>query len=181
LQNLRRADNPTGEKLRMNVSPLDLRQQTFRTVFRGYDKVEVTSFLNAFAEDYEQALLAADRLRQDVVRMEAIINEQRAHENNLKSTLMTAQKLADDITSRAELEAQRIVREAETRAELMLEKTQSRLEDIQREIDGMKLKRRDAETSLESTIQALRNTLEFVREQDTRERDEKTFLRKVVG
>ena len=165
----------------MNVSPLDLRQQTFRTAFRGYDKVEVTSFLNAFAEDYEQALLAADRLRQDVVRMEAIINEQRAHENNLKSTLMTAQKLADDITSRAELEAQRIVREAETRAELMLEKTQSRLEDIQREIDGMKLKRRDAETSLESTIQALRNTLEFVREQDTRERDEKTFLRKVAG
>lgn len=165
----------------MNVSPLDLRQQTFRTAFRGYDKVEVTSFLSAFAEDYEQALLAADRLRQDVVRMEAIINEQRAHENNLKSTLMTAQKLADDITSRAELEAQRIVREAETRAELMLEKTQSRLEDIQREIDGMMLKRRDAETSLESTIQALRNTLEFVREQDTRERDEKTFLRKVVG
>jgi len=165
----------------MNVSPLDLRQQTFRTAFRGYDKVEVTSFLSAFAEDYEQALLAADRLRQDVVRMEAIINEQRAHENNLKSTLMTAQRLADDITSRAELEAQRIVREAETRAELMLEKTQSRLEDIQREIDGMKLKRRDAETSLESTIQALRNTLEFVREQDTRERDEKTFLRKVVG
>ena len=165
----------------MNVSPLDLRQQTFRTAFRGYDKVEVTSFLSAFAEDYEQALLAADRLRQDVVRMEAIINEQRAHENNLKSTLMTAQRLADDITSRAELEAHRIVREAETRAELMLEKTQSRLEDIQREIDGMKLKRRDAETSLESTIQALRNTLEFVREQDTRERDEKTFLRKVVG
>ncbi len=165
----------------MNVSPLDLRQQTFRTAFRGYDTVEVTSFLSAFAEDYEQALLAADRLRQDVIRMEAIINEQRAHENNLKSTLLTAQKLADDITGRAELEAQRIVREAETRAELLLEKTQSRLEDIHREIDGMKLKRRDAETSLESMIQALRNTLEYIREQDTRERDEKTFLRKVAG
>ena len=165
----------------MNVSPLDLRQQTFRTSFRGYDKVEVTAFLTAFAEDYEQALLAADRLRQDVIRMEAIINELRAYENNLKSTLLTAQKLADDITSRAELEAQRIVREAETRAELLLEKTQSRLEDIHREIDGMKLKRRDAETSLEATIQALRNTLEYVREQDTRDRDEKTFLRKIAG
>jgi cell division initiation protein len=165
----------------MNVSPLDLRQQTFRTAFRGFDKVEVTSFLSAFAEDYEQALLAADRLRQDVVRMEAIINEQRAHENNLKSTLLTAQKLADDITSRAELEAQRIVREAETRAELLLEKTQSRLEDIHREIDGMKLKRRDVETSIESAIQALHNTLEYVREQASREREEKPILRKVIG
>ena len=165
----------------MNVSPLDLRQAKFRRKLRGFDPVEVTSFLAAVADDYEQALLAADRLRQDVIRMETIINELRAHENNLKSTLLTAQRLSDDITSRAELEAQRIVREAETRAELLLEKTQSRLEDIHREIDGMKLKRRDAETSLEATIQALRNTLEFVREQDTRERDEKTFLRKVVG
>jgi cell division initiation protein len=166
----------------MNVSPLDLRQQTFRTAFRGFDKVEVTSFLGAFAEDYEQALLAADRLRQDVIRMEAIINEQRAHENNLKSTLLTAQKLADDITSRADQEATRVVREAEARAELLLEKTQSRLEDIVREIDGMKLKRRDVETSIESTIQALRNTLEYVREQESREREEKTtILRKVFG
>jgi cell division initiation protein len=114
------ADKPTGEKLRMKVSPLDLRQQTFATSFRGYDKVEVTAFLSAFAEDYEQALLAADRLRHDMIRMEAIINEQRANENNLKSTLMTAQKLADDITSRAEQEAQRIIREAEVRAELLL-------------------------------------------------------------
>ena len=165
----------------MNVSPLDLRQQTFATSFRGYDKVEVTAFLSAFAEDYEQALLAADRLRQDVVRMEAIINEQRAHENNLKATLLTAQKLADDITGRAELEAQRIVREAETRAELMLEKAQARLEDIHRDIDGMRLKRRDVETSLESTIQAVRNTLEYIREQETREREDKFVLRKVIG
>jgi hypothetical protein len=40
----------------------------------------------------------------------------------------------------------------------------------------MKLKRRDVETTLESTIQTLRNTLEYVREQEQRERDEKILL-----
>jgi cell division initiation protein len=165
----------------MNVSPLDLRQQTFRSAFRGFDKVEVTSFLTAFAEDYEQALHAADCLRQDMLRMEAIINEHRAHENNLKSTLMTAQKLADDITKRAEDEARRIIRDAETRADLLLEKAQLRLEDIHREIDGMRLKRRDVETTIEATIQTLRNTLEYVHEQEAREREEKPVLRKVFG
>ena len=50
----------------MNVSPLDLRQQRFRTAFRGFDKVEVTSFLMAVADDYEQALRETDRLRQDL-------------------------------------------------------------------------------------------------------------------
>jgi cell division initiation protein len=160
----------------MKVSPLDLRQQRFRSAFRGFDKVEVTSFLHAVADDYEQALRETDRLRQDLARIEAVLNEHREHEKNLQSTLMTAQKLSDDIKASAELEARRIIREAEGRSDLLLEKTQSRLEDIQREIDGLKLKRRDVENSIESTMQALRNTLEFVREQDTREREDKILI-----
>ena len=161
---------------RMKVSPLDLRQQRFRNAFRGFDKVEVTSFLAAAADDYEQALRETDRLRQDLARIEAVLNEHREHEKNLQSTLMTAQKLSDDIKASAELEARRIIREAEGRSDLLLEKTQSRLEDIQREIDGLRLKRRDVETSIESTMQALRNTLEYVREQEAREREDKILL-----
>lgn len=163
----------------MNVSPLDLRQHRFRTAFRGFDKIEVTAFLVAVAEDYEQALLETDRLRQSLTRTDTMLNEHREQEQNLKSTLMTAQKLADDIKAHADQEARRIVREAEGRSDLLLEKTQARLEDIQREIDGMKLRRRDVETSIESTIQALRNTLEYVREQEARERDERTLLQHV--
>jgi cell division initiation protein len=160
----------------MNVSPLDLRQQRFRTAFRGFDKVEVASFLSAVADDYEQALRETDRLRQDLARMEAVLNEHRDHEKNLQNTLMTAQKLSDDIKANADLEARRILREAEGRSDFLLDKTQSRLEDVQREIDGLKLKRRDVETSLESTIQTLRNTLEYVREQEAREREDKILL-----
>ena len=108
--------------------------------------------------------------------MEAVLNEHREHEKNLQNTMMTAQKLSDDIKANAELEAKRIIREAEGRSDLLLEKTQARLEDIQREIDGLKLKRKDVETSIEATISTLRNTLEFVREQEARERDDKILL-----
>ncbi len=160
----------------MNVSPLDLRQQRFRKTFHGLDPVEVASFLAAVADDYEQALRVADGLRQDLMRMEAVLNEHREHEKNLKNTLMTAQKLSDDIKANADLEARRIIREAEGRSDLLLDKTQARLEDIQREIDGLKLKRKDVETSIESTISTLRNTLEYVREQETREREEKILF-----
>ncbi len=160
----------------MNVSPLDLRQQRFRTSFRGFDKIEVTSFLAAVADDYEQALRETDRLKQDLASMEAMLNEHREHEKTLRVTLTTAQKLSDDIKANAGQEARRIVHEAEGRSEFLLEKTQARLEDIQREIDGLRLKRRDVETSIESTIQVLHNTLEYVREQETREREDKILL-----
>ncbi len=160
----------------MKVTPLDLRQQRFRTAFRGYDKTEVVALLMEVADDYEHALRETDRLQQDVARLEALLNEHREHERNLRNTLMTAQKLSEEIHGNAELEAKRIVREAEGRADLLLQKTQARLEDIQREIDGLRLKRRDVETSVESIIASLRNALEFVREQEQRERDDKILL-----
>lgn len=160
----------------MKVSPLDLRQVRFRTTFRGFDKAEVMALIAEVTEDYENALRELDRLRQEVVKMEALLNQHREHERDLRDTLMTAQRMSDDIRTNADAQARNILREAEGRSDLLLQKTQARLEDIQREIDGMKMKRREVENSLESTIGSLRNTLEFVREQDQRDREEKILL-----
>ena len=160
----------------MNVSPLDLRQQRFSKTFRGFDRVEVTSFLAAVADDYEQALRETDRLRTDLQRMEAVLAEHREAERNLRNTLLTAQRLADDIKANAEEEARRIIQDAEGRSDLLLQQTQARLEDVQREIDGLRLKRKDVETSIEATIQTLRNTLDYVRAQELREREDKILL-----
>ena len=160
----------------MKVTPLDLRQQRFQTAMRGYDRGEVTAFLAEAADDYENALRENDRLRQDLSRVEALLNEHRGQEKNLTNTLITAQKLADEIRENAQQEAGRVVREAEGRADLLLQKCQSRVEDVQREIDSLRMKRREVETSLEGIIGTLNNTLAFVREQDARQRDEKILL-----
>jgi cell division initiation protein len=160
----------------MKVSPLDLRQLRFRTAFRGYDRAEVLALMTEVADDYENALREVDRLRQEVAKMEALLGQHREHERALRDTLLTAQRVSDDIRANAEEQARQSVRDAETRADLLIHKAQSRLEDVQREIDGMKMKRREVENSLESTIGSLKSTLEFVREQEQREREEKILL-----
>ena len=160
----------------MKVSPLDLRQVKFRSAFRGFDKAEVLALIAEVTDDYEHALREVDRLRQEVSKMEALLNQHREHERDLRDTLMTAQRVSDDIRANADAQARQIVREAEGRSDLLLQKTQARLEDVQREIDGMKMKRREVETTLESTIASLRNTLDFVREQEQREREDKILL-----
>lgn len=160
----------------MKVTPLDLRQQKLTVVFRGYDRNEVDALLNEVADDYERALRETDRLHQELSRMESLIAEHREHERNLRNTLLTAQRLADEIREHAEQDAKRVVEEAESRAELVLQQSQGRIDDLQREIDGLKLKRRDVEATLQSTISALRNALDFVREQDQKEREDKILL-----
>ena len=160
----------------MKVTPLDLRQQRFQTVMRGYDRGEVQAFLLEVADDYENALRENDKLHQDVAKLDAVLGEHRGQERNLRNTLLTAQKLADEIKEHAQAEAALMVREAEGRADLLLQKSQSRLEDVQREIDGLRMKRREVENDIEALIRTLSTTLEFIREQDTRSREERVLL-----
>jgi cell division initiation protein len=163
----------TSPERHISITPLDMRQARFTTALRGFDKADVTSFLQEAAEGFDHALRENERLRMEIVRLEASLNQFRELEGSLKTTLMSAQKIADDMRENAMQEAQRIVREAEGRAELLTQRTQAKTEDIEREIDGLRIKRREAETSLEATIAALHNTLDFIREQDRREREER--------
>jgi len=151
-------------------TPLDVRQAKFSTSMRGYERAEVNAFLLEAADGYEQAMRENERLRQEVARLEASLTQYRELEGALKGALMSAQKVSDDMKETASLDAARILREAEGRAELVTQKAQAALEDIQREIDGLRLKRRESEVALESIIAALHNTLEYVREQDQREK-----------
>jgi cell division initiation protein len=160
----------------MKVSPLDLRQMQFASAMRGYDKNEVRALLADAADDYEQALREADRLKQELTRSEVALSEHRDREINLRNTLLTAQRLADQIKENAEQEAKMLVREAEGRADLLLEKAQARLEEIERDINELKLRRRDVEATLEASISALGNALDFVRAKDEVSRDEKILL-----
>jgi len=150
-------------------TPLDVRQAKFGTAMRGYDRAEVNAFLLEAADGYEQAARENERLRQEIVRLDASLLQYRELENALKGALMTAHKVADEMKETASQDAARIVREAEGRAQLITQQAQAALGEMQREIDGLRLKRRDSEVMLESIIAALHHTLQFVREQEQRE------------
>jgi cell division initiation protein len=160
----------------MHITPLDMRQQRFRSAFRGYDRTEVVAFLTEAADDYEHAMREIDRLRGDIQRMEALLAEHRVRENNLRDTLLTAQRVSDELKETAQGEAKLIVREAQARADLLLQKAQVRLEELDRDINELKLRRRDTEGSLEASIQALYRALEFIRDQGEIRGDEKVLL-----
>lgn len=160
----------------MKVTPLDLRQAQFRTKMRGLDPQEVTQFLAEAATELETALREIDRLRQEFARSESALVEHREREVGLRNTLLTVQRLADQIKDNAETEAKTLIREAETRADLILQKAQARLGEVERDINEMKLRRRDVEGSLEASIASLTYALEFMRAQDQAERDEKLLL-----
>jgi cell division initiation protein len=180
---LRICAGPPGRRKEtsMKVTPLDLRQAQFRSKLRGFDPDEVTPFLADAALELEQALKEIDRLRQEQQRNEIVLEEHRERETALRNTLLTAQRLADQIKENAETEAKTILREAESRADLILQKAQSRLTELDRDINEMRLRRRDVEATLEASIASLSYALDFMRTQDQGDRDEKLLLHRPKG
>jgi cell division initiation protein len=175
----RPADDPVApqppERV-MRISPMDMRQQRFKSAMRGYDRTEVVAFLTEAADDYEHALREIDRLRSDLMRMEALLAEHRDRENNLRDTLLTAQRLSEELKDSAQTEAKLIVREAQGRADVLIQKAQVRLDELDHDCNELRLRRRDAEGSVEASIQALYRALEFMRDQDQARSEEKVLL-----
>jgi cell division initiation protein len=155
----------------MSVTPIDMRQREFGSAMRGFDRGEVTAFLAEAAGEFEAALRENDRLRQEIIRLETSLQQYRELEGSLKSTLMNAQKVADDMRENAAKESQRLVREAEGQAENLMQAAQGKIDVVQRDIDGLWMKRREAEASVEATISVLQSSLEFMRDRERRARE----------
>ena len=119
--------------------------------------------------------MSATSSAQDVAKLDAVLGEHRGQERNLRNTLLTAQKLADEIKEQAQNEAAIIVREVEA-APTSCCRSQSRLDEVQREIDGLRMKRREVENDIEALVRTLTTTLEFIRHQDVRSREERVLL-----
>jgi cell division initiation protein len=82
----------------MRISPNDIRQQQFTVrVFRGFDPQEVDAFLEDVADDYEALLKESQLLREQVAAQEERSRGVMDLERTLQDTLVTTQRLADDL------------------------------------------------------------------------------------
>src|SRR5260370_8269466 len=110
----------------MRISPLDIRQQQFTVRwFRGFDKHEVDAFLDDVADDYETVLKDNALLKEQLATLEERSRGLTEREKALQDTLVTTQRLGDEMKAAARREAELHMREPELRGEKLLEQVRS--------------------------------------------------------
>jgi cell division initiation protein len=135
----------------MKLTPTDIQRQSFSNRFRGFDPDEVRAFLAAVAEEMAGLQRDKDETEQQLRHLELIVGEHREREAILKNTLLTAQKAAEDIRETARKEAETVVKQAELQGDRLLDLAQSRAHDVERGI----LELRGHRTALRTDIRAL--------------------------
>ncbi len=125
----------------MELSPLEITQREFARKFRGLDPEEVQTFLEQISEEMTRIVQEnADRTGQ-IQRLEAQLRVHQEREESLRNTLITAQKMTEEIKATAKREADLILKEAELKGEQLLEQAHRKLAQVQVEIAELKRQR----------------------------------------
>jgi cell division initiation protein len=127
----------------MKVTPLDIQQIGFRRAWRGYDRHEVDAFVSSLSDTFEELLKENREAKDRIGALEASLDELKRKEELINQTLVSAERMVDDMKRQAQREADLRVREAELSAETLTRK--AREERVAIEQDVITWRRRQIE------------------------------------
>jgi cell division initiation protein len=137
----------------MTITPIDIQQHRFKTSPFGYEKSGVDHFLEQVAEELEQYHRHLQELKEELARTRASLEEMRQREEMLKETLMTAQKMTDDIKANALKEAEILIAEAGLQGEKIIQDAEARRSELLNELQELQRQKVAFESSLRGMIE----------------------------
>lgn len=136
----------------MRLSPLEIRKQEFKKAMRGYDAVEVDTFMEKIAEDFEGLIAENTALNKKLISNEAELKHFKEVEKTLKDTLVNVQENSQLSRENSEKEANLLKKEAELSAAQILEKARQEAQKMREEVSTLRQQK-------ESFIARLRHLL----------------------
>ena len=152
-----------------NLTPLEIQKQTFARKLKGFDPQEVRAYLQLIAEEIERLVKDVDRLARENAMLRDDLDDHNQRERILKDTLLSAQKVSEEVKSNARKEAELIVKDAELPSERLVSQAMSRVADLERTIQDLKVERRGARNKLEATLDTIQQLLMLDAEQEANE------------
>ncbi|MDC4224906.1 MAG: DivIVA domain-containing protein [Candidatus Manganitrophus sp.] len=156
----------------MKWTPVDIRQMTFSTGFRGYAPNEVDSFLEELATEIEAVLKENADLRERIDDQGKTIAELKKTEGALTNTLLMAQKAIEEMKRTAQKEGDLIIRQAELRAEEITRSAMKEVSQVQGEILNLRRQRDFFVEKIRSLMQNLEKTLQWEDEKADQKEEE---------
>lgn len=163
----------------MKISPMDIQRQTFARKLRGFDRDEVRSYLVLVAEEVAALQHERDDLTRQTQHLQAMLSEHRERETILKNTLLTAQRVSEEIRDTARKQAESVLGEAEVQADRLLELAQSRAQEVERSILDLRSHRSGLRTDVRAILTRLTQLLDLQEEAELE--DNLRFLKRREG
>lgn len=161
-----------------SLTPLEIQKQSFSRAIKGYHTDEVRAYLHLVAEEIERLLKDVDRLSRENGMLREELDDHSQRERILKDTLLSAQKVSEDVRANARKEAELIVKDAELLSDRLVGQAQQRVADLERAIQDLKMERRAARNKLQTMLDTTQQLLMLDVEQEANEAPITSLFRK---
>jgi cell division initiation protein len=161
----------------MKITPIDISSHRFAKKMRGFDPEEVRSFLNLVAGEFERLVIENNALKEELSQIKSGIADYKERERILKETLLTAQKLAQDMKEEARKEAQLVIKEAEIKGSQLLDQAARKAGQIEGMIQNLRVERDAFEQRVRSAVEQHLRLLDMHRKEEEVE-DRLRFMKK---
>ncbi|MCU0453653.1 MAG: DivIVA domain-containing protein [Bacteroidetes bacterium] len=125
----------------MKITPLEIKRQQFKKVMRGFDPVEVETFLDMLSNELEEHVRTTKDLRDRILELETQLADYKQMEKTLQQTLMQAQEASGKSIENSRKEADLIIRDAELKAQQIIDKARMDFSKIKEEISTLKARK----------------------------------------
>lgn len=119
-------------------TPEELRNLTFNKGMHGYRTEEVDAFLEEVSEQISAILREKDEMEEKLFVLAEKIEEYRADEEMVKTTLINAQRLGENVIHEAKVKADVIMRDANAQAERITETAEASIQNEQLVLNRLK-------------------------------------------
>lgn len=121
------------------LTPLDIENKRFgKQMMNGYNVNEVDDFLDELTLEYGKLYKENAELKERREELDCDVGKYRNIENTLQSTLIMAQKTADEITAVAKQQAEQIIKDAEFTAKNSVDELNTQIMLKEKELDDLK-------------------------------------------
>lgn len=122
----------------MKLTPIEIRKQEFKKGMRGYDTVEIDTFLELVANEYESLIKENENLNKHLISLEAELKHFKENEKTLKQTLYKVQETSQLSKENSEREATLIRKEADLHAAQITERARMEAHKMREELISLK-------------------------------------------
>ena len=120
------------------ISSEDVRRVTFDKAMRGYRCDDVDDYLKQVAESMEALSAQNDDLQKKLVVLAQRIDQYRAEEDTLRTTMINAQRLGENVIREAKQKAAEVIRAANMKAEDREQRARDDVELAKQEVVTLK-------------------------------------------
>ena len=138
----------------MGLTPNEIRNHEFSSSFRGFSQSEVEAFKEAAASALEEAKVEILKLTEEKESLGAKYSELKSIEETLKTTVIEAQKSAEQIMANSKKEAELIITDARQKRDMAIEEKHRKLSEIEARIHDLDMMRKSFYTRLKAEIEA---------------------------